>query len=235
MLYKYFYLSLLLMILFNLSCSDDPTSADETKTLTDKDGNTYEIVKIGNQWWMAENLKVTHYRNGDAIPNVTDTTQWMNLSTGAYCNYDNDATNVATYGRLYNWYAATDGRNIAPAGWHVPTDAEWQTLVDYLGGSSVAGGKMKTTGTIEGGDGLWYNPNYSATNSSGFSARPGGFRHVYGVVFNFLGMGRNACFWSATENSSSRAWDNYLYYNLSDAHRSNDDKQDGSSVRLVRD
>ena len=113
----------------------------EIGTVTDIDGNLYYTVKIGEQWWMLENLRVTHYRNGDAIPNVTDDAEWEGLSTGAYCDYDNDPANVATYGRLYNWYAVGDSRNIAPAGWHVPSDDEWQTLVDYLGGSSVAGGE----------------------------------------------------------------------------------------------
>jgi hypothetical protein len=115
--------------------------------VVDIDGNAYHTVTIGNQVWMVENLKVTHYRNGDAIPNVTDGTAWLDLTTGAYCEYDNDVNNVATYGRLYNWYSVNDSRNIAPAGCHVPSDDDWQTLVDYLGGDAVAGGKMKEIGS----------------------------------------------------------------------------------------
>jgi len=114
--------------------------------VVDIDGNFYAVVKIGDQWWMAENLKVIHYRNGDAIPNVT-LREWSALTTGAYCDWGNDPNNAGIYGRLYNWYTVADSRKIAPEGWHVSSDEEWQTLVDYLGGSSVAGGKMKETGT----------------------------------------------------------------------------------------
>jgi uncharacterized protein (TIGR02145 family) len=121
----------------------------EKGTVTDIDGNIYITVKIGNQWWMAENLKVTHYQNSDVIPEVTDNTQWGGLFSGAWCSYNNEESNVAVYGRWYNWYAVSDGSNIAPAGWHVPSDEEWQTLVDYLGGDGVAGGKMKTTGQLK--------------------------------------------------------------------------------------
>jgi uncharacterized protein (TIGR02145 family) len=199
----------------------------ETGTVTDIDGNVYQTVKIGEQWWMAENLKVTHYRNGDAIPNVTDNTEWPNLSTGAWCSYNNDAGNVSTYGLLYNWYTVADSRNIAPAGWHVPSDAEWQVLVDYLGGASVAGGKMKETGTTH-----WYSPNTGATNENGFSALPGGCRNYVG---EFNTIGGLAYFWSFTESSSASACSRYLNANNSDIVRSINTKQYGCSVRLVRD
>ena len=202
-----------------------------TGTVTDIDGNVYKTVKIGAQWWMAENLKVTHYQNGDSIPNVTDNTQWTNLTTGAYCNFDNDTTNVSIYGRLYNWYAVADSRNIAPEGWHVPSEAEWHILVDYLGGDAVAGGKLKATGTIEGGDGLWHEPNVGATNESGFTGLPGGYREPSGT---FYAIGYGAYFWSSTVSDSDRAWSRFLRYNGSDAYRF-DDKYYGYSVRLVRD
>ncbi len=140
---------------------------------------------------MAENLKVTHYRNGDAIPNVTNNTEWAGLTTGAYGNYINDINNFHTYGGLYNWYAVVDGRNMAPVGWHVPSDAEWQVLVNYLGGHAVAGGKMKEIGSTH-----WCTPNIDATNESGFSALPGGYRHYHG---DYGGMGNNELFWSTTE------------------------------------
>ncbi len=204
----------------------------EKSKVTDIDGNIYITTKIGTQWWMAENLKVTHYRNGDAIPHVTDDNQWYNLTTGAYCNYNNDTSNVAIYGRLYNWYAVDDSRNLAPASWHVPTDSEWQILINYLGGDAVAGGKMKTTGTIEGGDGLWFYPNAGATNSSGFSALPGGYR-TYSGAFNSVGDYAN--FWSSTESSSDYAWDRYLYCCFSDVRRYYSDKRGGFSVRCIRD
>jgi len=173
---------------------------DSTGTVTDIDGNVYKTVKIGNQWWMAENLKVTRYRNGDPIPNITDNHTWVDLSTGAYCNYNNDISNVATYGRLYNWYAVDESRNIAPAGWHVPTDDEWKQLEIYLGMSPTEadethwrgtdeGGKLKETGTTH-----WYSPNTGATNESGFTALPGGYR----VSGGFSSLGFGAYFWSST-------------------------------------
>jgi uncharacterized protein (TIGR02145 family) len=202
--------------------------APDCGTVTDIDGNTYQTVKIGNQVWMAENLKVTHCRNGEAIPNVTDGTAWAALSTGAYCNYDNDALcGGDIYGRLYNWYAVNDGRNIAPAGWHVPTDAEWQTLVDYLGGDAVAGGKMKETGTKH-----WQSPNTGATNESGFSGLPGGYRSYDGTYSH---VGYLAVFWSSTENYSYDAWTRLLHYDYSEVARNLYYKYYGFSVRCVRD
>ncbi len=203
------------------------TTIKPTGTVTDIDGNTYQTVKIGDQWWMAENLKVTHYRNGDPIPNVTGDTEWKYLTTGAYCNYDNDANNATTYGRLYNWYAVNDSRNIAPTGWHVPSDAEWQTLLNYLGGSSTAGGKLKETGTSH-----WNSPNTGATNESGFSALPGGCRVRNGGYTN---MGDYANFWSSTECSSASGWPRALSYGSSGVRRQYPDGQVGFSIRCMRD
>lgn len=172
---------LLLLILCIFSCEKNPINSkkEKTGTVTDIDGNIYQTIKIGTQWWMAENLKVTHYRNGDSIPNVTDETAWSNLTTGAYGNYNNDDDISNTYANLYNWYAVNDSRNIAPIGWHIPTDAEWQTLVDYLGGESVAGSKMKETGTEH-----WRSPNVGTTNESGFSALPGDYRGISGKYYS---------------------------------------------------
>jgi uncharacterized protein (TIGR02145 family) len=198
------------------------TTAHETGTVTDIDGNIYQTVKIGNQWWMAENLKVTHYRNGEAIPNVTDDVSWNSITTGAYCNYDNDVNYVATYGRLYNWFAVVDSRNMAPTGWHMPSDAEWQTLIDYLGGLSVAGGKMKETGTLH-----WNAPNTGATNESGFTALPGGYRSG--------SMGGDAYFWSSTQYDSGAAFRRFLYFNNSAVERYFAGKGDGFSIRCVKD
>ena len=205
----------------------EPTQMQATTTVTDIDGNTYRAVKIGDQWWMAENLKVTHYRNGDPIPNVTNNTQWSGLTTGAYCNYDNDPNNANTYGILYNWYAVNDSRDIAPEGWHVPSEAEWQTLVNYLGGSGVAGGKMKEIGTTH-----WKRPNEGATNVSGFAALPGGYRYSDG---NFGKLGSSAYFWSSSRYNSSNAWGRVLYYGSAYVSRYSSNKQYGFSVRLVRD
>ncbi|OVE79450.1 hypothetical protein BVY01_02480 [bacterium I07] len=198
-----------------------------SNTVTDIDGNVYRTIKIGNQVWMAENLKGTHYRNGDPIAHVTRTSAWSNLSTGAYCNYDNTVSNVSTYGRLYNWYAVNDSRKIAPAGWHVPTDAEWRTLVDYLGGSGVAGGKMKESGTLH-----WKSPNTGATNASGFSALPGGYRFSHGSLGN---VGYYASFWSSTVYTDDSAWRRKLIYDGSEVNRTHNYKHYGFSVRCVRD
>ena len=208
-----------------------PTSATQeailTGTVTDIDGNVYQTVKIGDQWWMAENLKVTHYRNGAAIPLVTSDDDWYNLLTGARCAYDNDQSEVATYGYLYNWYAVNDSRNIAPTGWHVPTDAEWSTLVTYLGGDNVAGEKMKEIGTNH-----WLSPITGATNESGFAALPGGYRNSNG---SFRPLGYGATFWSSTEYDSDTAWYRRLHYTAASVNRTNNNKRDGFSVRLVRD
>jgi len=199
----------------------------ETDTVSDIDGNTYLAIKIGEQWWMAENLKVTHYRNGDAIPNVADKSAWANLTRGACCSYKNDPANADTYGYLYNWYAVNDSRGLAPEGWHVPTDAEWLTLVDYLGGSNVADDKMKESGTT-----YWNSPNIGATNESSFSALAGGYRNFDG---NFNYMGYYAYFWSSTENDRNTAWEWYLgYYNV-EVNREYSNKHCGFSVRCVRD
>ncbi len=200
----------------------------ETSTITDIDGNVYQTVKIGNQWWMAENLKVTHYRNGDAIPNVISGSEWTNPTIGgAYCNYDNNSNNVATYGRLYNWDAVNDSRNIAPEGWHVPSDVEWQILIDYLGGDDVAGGKLKETGTTH-----WNNPNTGATNESGFSALPGGYRSS--SYSDFYDMRYRAYFWCAYY-SGSNWWYRYLNFDNTEVKYEYDyTTQEGYSVRCVK-
>jgi len=213
-------------------------NCQETGWVTDIDGNLYQTIKIGNQWWMMENLKVTHYRNGDAIPNVTDGSTWSGLTTGAYCNYNNDVNNVATYGRLYNWDAAVDSRNIAPVGWHVPTDEEWKQLEMYLGMSQTEadatgwrgtdeGGKLKEVGTAH-----WVSPNTGATNESGFSASPGGGRYGNGYFHN---MDLAALFCSSTEGSNYSAWYRSLDYGSSQVYRYDDlSKHYGFSVRCVR-
>ncbi len=196
-------------------------------SVTDIDGNVYQTVTIGSQVWMAENLKVTHYRNGDAIPNVTDGVTWAGLTTGAYCEYNNDASNGVTYGRLYNWYAVADSRNLAPAGWHVASDAEFQTLVDYLGGDAVAGWKMKETGTAH-----WLPPN-SGTNESGFTALPGGYRGSNYAVFGDLG--NYACFWSSTIINSNYAWYQSISFDFPEVGHYDSRKFYGFSVRCVKD
>jgi uncharacterized protein (TIGR02145 family) len=176
---------------------------------------------------MAENLKTTKYNDGTAIPNVTDGTAWHALSTPAYCWYNNDAaTNKATYGALYNWYTVNTGK-LCPTGWHVPTDAEWTTLTDYLGGINVAGGKLKEIGTTH-----WSSPNTGATNETGFTALPGGSRVGYGY---FGGIGSFGDWWSSSESSTYDAWYRNVDNGSSDVDRGDGNKFNGCSVRCVRD
>jgi uncharacterized protein (TIGR02145 family) len=210
----------------------------QTGTMTDIDGNTYQTVKIGNQWWMAENLKVTHYRNGDPIPNVTGDIDWANLTTGAYCAYDNDENNADTYGYLYNWYAVDDRGEIAPDGWHVPTDDEWKELEMYLGMSQSnadgvgwrgtnEGGKLKETGSEH-----WNNPNTGATNESGFSALPLGDRTDIG---SFNNLRSYAIFWSSSAYQSISAYSRKLIYNQSNVYRDPDVNNRGYAIRCIKD
>jgi uncharacterized protein (TIGR02145 family) len=206
-----------------------PSWSTLSTSVTDIDGNIYGTVQIGNQVWMSENLKTSRYRNGGSITNVTDNTGWSNSTTGAWSYYNNDVSNNVIYGKLYNWYT-TRGDTLCPAGWGVPTDAEWTTLTDYLGGQSVAGGKMKSTGTT-----YWNSPNASATNESGFSALPGGYRNSNGSfgIIRIL-----AFFWSATEGDSNYAWSRGLNTNINFVYRISDitsSKSSGASVRCLRD
>jgi uncharacterized protein (TIGR02145 family) len=174
---------------------------------------------------MTQNLDVTTYRNGDIIPQVTDPIDWDALTTGAWCYYNNDPANGAIYGKLYNWYAVNDSRGLAPAGWHIPSDVEWTTLGTHLGGNAVAGGKMKTTGTT------WNSPNSGATNESGYSGLPGGFRNT-GAFFN---DGTNGNWWSATQTSTINAWSRNLTNTSSTLFRNFNKKSNGYSVRCLRD
>jgi uncharacterized protein (TIGR02145 family) len=201
-------------------------------TMTDQEGNTYKTIVIGTQEWMAENLNTSIYRNGDAIPTNLDNAAWQNTTSGAWAYYNNDASYACPYGKLYNWYTCVDSRQLCPTGWHVPTDAEWTVLTDYLGGEIVSGGKMKTTGTIEAATGLWYSPNAEATNSSGFSGAPGGFRYDLGVYYFDEGDG---LWWSSSESGADYAWYRGLYYNDGSATRDYNHEQNGFSVRCLRD
>ena len=203
------------------------TTASGTQTVTDIDGNIYHTVTIGTQVWMVENLKTTKYNDGTAIPNVTDNTAWLNLTTPGYCWYNNDApTYKSTYGALYNWYSVNTGK-LCPTGWHVPTDAEWTTLTTYLGGEAVAGGKMKETGTIH-----WYESPVETSNSSGFTAIPGGMRYYNDGIFK--GIGITGIWWSSSENSSNSAWCRYFFYATNDVSKLVDNKPDALSVRCLK-
>jgi uncharacterized protein (TIGR02145 family) len=206
-------------------------------SMTDQEGNVYKTIVIGTQEWMAENLNTSIYRNGDAIPTNLDNAAWQNTTSGAWAYYNNDAGNACPYGKLYNWYTCVDARGLCPVGWHVPADAEWTVLTNYLGGYEVAGGKMKTTGTLEEAEGLWYPPNVEATNSIGFSGVPGGFRLVNGD-YGYLGyLGH---WWSASvtmfPNEPGYAWYCALDSFVSGGNLWSDgSKQFGFSVRCLKD
>ncbi len=197
------------------------------ENVTDIDDNVYKTVQIGNQVWMAENLRVSRYRNGDLIQNIQNNQEWANLKTGACCNYDNNPVYDAKYGKLYNWFAVDDERGLAPEGWHISTDAEWTTLTTFLGGETVAGGKLKETSI-----GNWSSPNTGATNTSGFTALPGGSRDYDGA---FSLVGSFGYWWSSTENVTDRAWYRYVDSDRSRVGRSYNLEQGGLSVRCVRD
>jgi uncharacterized protein (TIGR02145 family) len=199
--------------------------------VTDIDGNQYLTVTIDTQTWMREDLRVTKYRNGDPVPEVLLNSDWTGLSTGAWSWNDHNPEKDIPFGKLYNWYAVNDSRGLCPSGWHVPPDAEWTTLTNFLGGISVAGGKMKTKGTIQAGTGYWEDPNTGATNESGFTGLPGGFRGPDGT-FNNLGLNGN--WWSSTEFGDN-AWYRILPNSYDLIFRSSSDKRLGSSVRCVRD
>jgi uncharacterized protein (TIGR02145 family) len=206
------------------------TIIQESGELIDIDGNHYTTVKIGNQWWMAENLKVIHFRNGEAIPYVNEDTTWINLTKGALCSYKNDFENELIFGLIYNGYAVIDSRKLAPSGWHIPSEHEWRTLIDFLGGESIAGGKLKSIGTN-----YWQNPNIGATNESGFSALPGGNRDYYNNC-QFYTLGTNTSFWSSSNAGLGNAlWYFNLSYQDTDIDREASRIQSGFYIRLVKD
>jgi uncharacterized protein (TIGR02145 family) len=199
-----------------------------TTTFKDYDGNLYSSVKIGNQVWMAENLKTTHYANGDPIPDGTGEDNISGEPDPEYWfAYNDDLNNVYTYGRLYTWYTVTNSGNICPDGWHVPSDTEWTQLTDYLGGASVAGGKLKETGTTH-----WNSPNTGATNESCFTGLPGGYRYFNGA-FNYIGI--YGYWWSSTVYNASSAWKQNMDYDNASTYRGFNNKKFGLSVRCVRD
>jgi uncharacterized protein (TIGR02145 family) len=202
--------------------------------VTDFDGNTYQTIVLGEQIWMAENLRVTHYRDGDEIPTGFTESGWNHLDEsemGAYAEYADDTENGELYGYLYNWYAVNDLRELCPEAYHVPTDAEWTQFENFLGINE--GGKLKSLGTIENGDGLWYSPNTGATNETGFSALPGGYR--YGINSNYLDMGYYGYFWSSTATYSDRAWRRLLNFDHSQVGRHNTSMRNGYSIRCIAD
>ena len=185
-------LMLLFIVVFVSGCrkAEDP---EIPLKVTDVDGNVNDVVIIGKQGWMKENLKVTHYSDGAVIPNVTGTTEWASLTSGAWSEYNNSASTGTTYGKLYNGFAVETGK-LCPAGWRVPTDDDWTELMDFLGGQSIAGGQLKQAGTS-----LWKTPNEGATNSSGFTALPAGFRGPTGLFYQNAEV---AIWWSSSSEAN---------------------------------
>ena len=207
---------------------------------------TFDSVIIGTQTWINRNWDQITYRNGDTIPNVTDDSTWASLTTGAWCYYNNDSTQYAKYGKLYNWYAVNDPRGLVPIGWHVPNDDDWATLEINLGGYEIAGGKMKEVGTLN-----WLSPNTEATNESGFSGLPGGARWHNNGAFDG-GVGYGGVWWSSTNVpfdpnflGANFAWHHSLIYDRgmlrSKRYYSPNswkwvfDRKNGFSVRLLKD
>jgi uncharacterized protein (TIGR02145 family) len=226
---------ILLIVLFALAGCKKATVSVAPATVTDVDGNIYNTVRIGSQVWMAENLNVTKYNDGTPIPNATDSPTWANLTSGAYTDYNNTPSVSATYGRLYNWYTVDDdpgtmttsngGKNVCPTGWHVPSDAEWIVLTTYLGGENGAGGKLKETGTLH-----WAADNIGATNETGFTALPGGYRDYTGYFGN---LGYDGHWWTTTISSGTNAFYRHINFDYSDVYKVDDSFRYGFSVRCI--
>jgi len=206
---------------------------NSAQTITDIDSNTYDTIIIGTQTWMKENLKTTKYNDGTTIQLVKDSTAWGVEPIPAYCWYNNDSIkNKNIFGALYNWYAVNTG-NLCPIGWHVPSDSEWTTLTDFLGGESIAGSKLKEEGQTH-----WTFENTDATNSSGFTALPGGFRDFYSGLYNLGGYYYLSSFgfwWTTTEYNSNSGYARDMFYNEIYVYREFCSKKIGYSVRCLKD
>lgn len=221
----YSFAIIVIFLMLSNSCKkDDNSNTGNTSTVKDIDGNIYHTIKIGTQVWMVENLKVTHYCNGDAIPLATT---WSYPDTGVYCNYENDDNNSKIYGRLYNFYATQDSRNIAPVGWHVPTLWELEDLFSSLGGEYYAGGKLKEKGITH-----WDTPNTGATNESGFTALPGGSVNSLG---EFNGLGNTGQWWSSTYGGAGTGNCMNIHYNSQIGEIPWGAKVCGFSIRCLKD
>jgi uncharacterized protein (TIGR02145 family) len=224
--YSFTISTILFLVLGLTSCSNEETKtqnqAVSRPTVPIQNGE----VQIGTQVWMTKNLNVSRYRNGDPIPQVTDLSIWVNLTSGAWCYYANNSSNGVVYGKLYNWYAVNDPRGLAPVGYHIPSDAEWSILTIFLGGENVAGGKMKATT-------LWDSPNTAATNSSGFSGLPSGLVNPFG---QFYGIGSTSYWWSTSLDSNMvNARYRYLENNTGRVSQGTAGKNRGFSVRCIKD
>jgi len=213
----------LMAVMMLASCTGGGTKDEEPPNKTTLSNE----VAIGEQVWMTQNLDVDKFRNGEVIPEAKTEGQWKaygEAGEAAWCYYNNDSANGLIYGKLYNWYAVSDSRGLAPVGYHIPSDAEWTVLTDYLGGEEKAGAKMKSKqGWAEDGNG---------TNSSGFSGLPGGGRYDDGAFYN---VGKYGTWWSCTKYSTFGAWFRFLDYYTGNVYRDDDIEEEGFSVRCLRD
>lgn len=229
---KTFKISFIALIFLILSCSkdDEPTPAPapilDPTSVTDIDGNIYPVLKICGKFWMTENLRTTKYNDGGIIPTGLSNTGWAETTIGACAIYGDVVANNIIYGKLYNWYAANNIK-LAPTGWHVASDAEWTSLVECLGGTSVAGGKMKST------SGLWVAPNTGATNSSGFNCLPGGFKSYLSASYGLLGSSAN--FWGSNQRNLTQGEYLDLRANFASVSLNGANKTFGYSVRCLKD
>jgi uncharacterized protein (TIGR02145 family) len=215
---KYSCLILCVALATLTSCKEEEVPEEPSQSsVADIDGNQYRTIKLGLQWWMAENLKTSRFNNGDLIPEIQDGVEWYNHSSAAWCHYDNNAQYGAVYGKLYNFYAVKNSRNICPAGWHVPSHAEWEALERFLGKSTRMGGDLKQQGTT-----LWNQPNVGATDKYGFGALPGGRRYVAAA---FTGMRLEGHWWTSTEAMDNTALTRVLVF---------DSEQLGGEARKFR-
>ena len=220
-------------ILFESCNSSDSIRENPIRPTTDSAinnspaGNEPVEIRIGNQIWSTKNLRTTHFNNGDLIPEAASANDWKKAGEAgkpAWCYYNNDTTNGEKYGRLYNWFAVNDKRGLAPKGWHVASDEEWKKLVEQLGGMEVAGTKLKST--------LGWKENGNGNNMSGFSAVPGGYRYKNG---EFNAIDYFTCFWTSSESYTYSAWFRSIRYDDGGVYRSNFGKQDGYSVRCLKE
>ena len=201
------------------SSSNKTVPVPKSITIKDVSGNSYKVVTIGTQKWIASNLNTSKYRNGDPIPEVKDPVAWSKLTTGAWCYYNNDPANASSYGKLYNWYAINDPRGVAPKGWHIPTTGDWTILTNFLGGVSLAGLNLKST-------------LFNGTNSSGFNALMGGYRNEFS---SFLSFGQDGLWWSATSVDPSYAWVRNMYKPFDRVGEDYGNKKCALAVRCIKD
>ncbi len=234
---NWFVVLLSLSFLFLVSCSEDTVSPEqneeEANTVTDIDGNVYSTIQIGNQLWMAENLKTTSYTNGEIIPNIILNSQWAEMSFGAYCAYENTEGNVDDYGLLYNGFAVTGSRKIAPIGWHIPSDEEWKELEMHLGMFQVSADSTGWRGTLQGA-GLKSASRWNGNNVSGFTAFHGGYRAGANNGI-FHSEGDVAYFWSSTLNNDGHLWMRNLGTAVATVGRFFLSKEHGASIRCIKD